>query len=49
MFGLGIGELVIMAVIGLIFFGGDKLPKFGSSIGGAINEFKKALENKKDI
>jgi sec-independent protein translocase protein TatA len=49
MFGLGIGELVIMVVIFLIFFGGDKLPKFGSSIGRAINEFKKALENKKDI
>lgn len=43
MFGLGFGELLIILVVVLVFFGGSRLPKLGSSLGQAINNFKKGL------
>ncbi len=43
MFGLGFGELLIVLVVVLVFFGGSRLPKLGSSLGQAINNFKKGL------
>ena len=33
MFGLGIGEIVIVLAIILLFFGGKKLPELGSAMG----------------
>lgn len=39
---LGFPELILILVIALIIFGPGKLPQVGSSIGKAINEFKKA-------
>ena len=44
MFGLGMPELVIILLIALIVFGAAKLPQIGSSLGGAIREFKKSIE-----
>ena len=43
MFGLGIGELMVIGLLVLLFFGGDKLPKLGSSLGEAITNFKKGV------
>jgi sec-independent protein translocase protein TatA len=43
MFGLGLPEIGIMAVIVLLLFGPSKLPQLGKSLGGAISGFKKAL------
>lgn len=49
MFGLGMGELVLVLVIVLFFFGGKKLPQLGSSIGESLKNFKKGLnEDHKD-
>ncbi len=42
MFGLGVGELVLVVLILMIFFGPKKLPQLGKGIGEAIREFKKA-------
>lgn len=42
MFGLGMGELALIALIVLFFFGSKKLPELGKGIGEAIREFKKA-------
>jgi sec-independent protein translocase protein TatA len=42
MFGLGFQELVVVLVIALLFFGGNKLPEVGSALGKAIREFKQA-------
>jgi len=43
MFGLGIQEVLLIAVVALILFGAARLPEVGKSLGKAISEFKKAL------
>lgn len=43
---IGTTELIIIAVVLLIIFGGKKLPELGKGIGDAIKEFKKALGSK---
>lgn len=42
MFGLGMGELVVVALIVVLLFGSKKLPELGKGVGEAIREFKKA-------
>lgn len=46
MFNLGTVEIVIIALLVIIFFGTKKVPEFIQSIGEAIREFKKALKGK---
>lgn len=41
MFGIGVPELMIILVIGLVVFGPGKLPEIGRALGKTINEFKK--------
>ena len=48
MFGLGMGELLVVLLVVLVFFGGSRLPKLGSSIGEAINNFKKGMKEGAD-
>lgn len=54
MFGLGTTELLIVGGVILLLFGGKKLPQLGRSMGSAITNFKKGLnestqeEDKKD-
>ena len=43
MFGLGLPELLLILVIGLIFFGPGKLPEIGSALGKSMKEFKQAV------
>lgn len=42
MFGLGLGELAVVSVILLVFFGPKKLPELAKGFGQAIREFKNA-------
>ena len=42
MFGLGVPELIIILVIGLVLFGPGKLPDVGKALGKSIREFKSA-------
>jgi TatA/E family protein of Tat protein translocase len=39
---LGGGEIVLIFVVVLIFFGGDKLPEFARGFGKVMKEFRKA-------
>lgn len=49
MFGFGVPELLIIAVIVIMIFGVGKLPELGSSVGKAISNFKKAAEDKDQV
>ncbi|WP_196590081.1 twin-arginine translocase TatA/TatE family subunit [Pectinatus frisingensis] len=44
MFDVGVPELLLILVIGLVFFGPGKLPEVGRAIGKSIREFKSAAE-----
>ncbi|MCR5176919.1 MAG: twin-arginine translocase TatA/TatE family subunit [Anaerovibrio sp.] len=41
MFGIGVPELIIILIIGLIVFGPGKLPEIGRGLGKTIREFRK--------
>ncbi len=41
--GLGTGELIVIAVVLLVFFGGAKLPALMRGAGKGIREFKDAM------
>lgn len=43
MFGIGVPELLLILVIGLIVFGPGKLPEIGKALGKSMNEFKQAV------
>ena len=42
MMGIGVQEILVILVVGLIVFGYKKLPEIGSGMGRAIKNFKKA-------
>jgi len=44
--GIGTTELIIIAVVLLVLFGGRKLPELGKGVGDAIREFKKATKGR---
>jgi TatA/E family protein of Tat protein translocase len=48
MFGIGVPELLIIAVIALLIFGPSKLPELGKTLGKGLREFKNASSNLKD-
>ena len=45
---IGTTEVVIIAVILLVLFGGKKLPELGRGLGDAIRSFKKSLKGEDD-
>jgi len=49
MFGLGVGELLIILVIVLIIFGAGKLPEIGEGLGKGIRNFRKAVKSPDEI
>jgi len=48
MFGLGGQELLLILLIALFFFGGEKLPDIAKGLGQGLREFKRASEGKGD-
>lgn len=46
MFGgkIGMGELILILAVLLLFFGGKKIPDLARSLGRSIGEFKKGRE-----
>lgn len=48
MFGLGIGEIMIILFLALILIGPKKLPELAKSLGKGIREFQNATQGLKD-
>lgn len=44
MFGLGVPELLIIAVIVFFIFGARRIPEMGKAVGETIKGFKKSME-----
>ena len=49
MFGMGIGELLVILVIVLILFGAGKLPDIGEGLGRGIRNFRKQIKAPDEI
>ena len=49
MFGLGIGELLVVLVIVLVVFGAGRLPEVMGSLGKGVQAFKKGLKEPPEI
>ena len=43
--GLKLGELIILLLIVMIFFGSKRLPSLGGALGDAIKNFKKGIDS----
>ncbi len=44
--GIGTTEIVVMALVLLVLFGGKKLPELARGVGDSIREFRKAANEK---
>ncbi len=49
MFGLGMGELLIILVIVLVIFGATRLPMIGKGLGEGIRNFRAATKTPAEI
>lgn len=47
MFGLGVGELIAIAIVVLVLFGGRKIPQLGSGLAKGFINFKKGLKDER--
>jgi sec-independent protein translocase protein TatB len=48
MFGMGVAEVGLILVVGLLLFGPEKLPELAKQAGGFIRTLKKMADNAKD-
>lgn len=45
MMGLSAGHIILFAIIIILIFGTAKLKNFGKDVGGAVKDFKKAVQD----
>ena len=48
MFGIGMQELIFIALIVLLFFGGKKIPELMKGLGKGVKSFKDGVNGKLD-
>jgi sec-independent protein translocase protein TatB len=48
MFGLGFGEILIIAIVALLLLGPDRLPEAAKTLGKGLREIRKATDDLKD-
>ena len=49
MFGLGFQEILIIALIVLLFFGGKKIPELMRGLGKGVKSFKEGMNEVTDL
>jgi len=49
MFGLGVGELLVILLIVIVIFGATRLPQIGQGLGEGIKNFRSALKAPPEI
>ena len=49
MFGLGMQEILILALIVLLFFGGKKIPELMRGLGKGVKSFKEGMNEVTDL
>jgi sec-independent protein translocase protein TatA len=48
MFGLGMGEMVVILMVVLLFLGPKKIPQLAKGLGEGIKEFKNSIAGKEE-
>jgi len=48
MFGLGIQEILLLALVVLLFFGGKKIPELMKGLGKGVKSFKEGMNEVSD-
>ncbi|MBP5418768.1 MAG: twin-arginine translocase TatA/TatE family subunit [Bacteroidales bacterium] len=46
--GLGAQEIILLAIVALLFFGGKKIPELMKGIGKGVRSFKDGMNGKED-
>ena len=49
MFGLGMQEILVIALIVLLFYGGKKIPELMKGLGKGVKSFKEGMNEVTDI
>ena len=49
MFGIGMQEILLILVVGLVIFGANRLPEIGGGLGKAIRNFRRAASEPDEI
>lgn len=48
MFGIGFQEIIIIALVVLLFFGGKKIPELMKGLGKGVRSFKDGMNGKEE-